>query len=148
MTDLSSHLAVRTCLVLRLRTLQCPPPTHTVSHTKEGPAGTRAATAPRGVTPSPPSTFAPEIPLTRCVGAVAAKFDRIGGVVGSVIAEPDVFYHPFDWETNYCLIIGKCVAACCLGHARGGGGGGNVGGGGGGGGGRRGAVLGLLFKPK
>lgn len=49
----------------------------------------------------------PEIPLTRAIGAVAAKFDRIGGVVGSIVGEPDVFYHAFNFENNYCLVIGK-----------------------------------------
>ncbi len=50
---------------------------------------------------------ASEIPLTRAIGAVAAKFDRIGGVVGSIVGEPDVFYHAFNFENNYCLVIGK-----------------------------------------
>jgi hypothetical protein len=48
-----------------------------------------------------------EIPLTRAIGAVGAKFDRIGGVPGSVIGEADVFYHGFSWENNYAIVMGS-----------------------------------------
>jgi hypothetical protein len=48
-----------------------------------------------------------DIPITRAIGAVAAKFDRIGGVPGSVIGEADVFYHGFSWEDNYAVVIGS-----------------------------------------
>ena len=50
-----------------------------------------------------------EIPLTRALGAVAAKFDRIGGIPGTIIGEPDIFYHGFDWDNNYAVVIGKYV---------------------------------------
>lgn len=51
-----------------------------------------------------------EIPLTRAIGAVAAKFDRIGGIPGSVIGEPDVMYHNLNWESNYGVVVASYVS--------------------------------------
>lgn len=52
-----------------------------------------------------------DIPLTRAIGAVAAKFDRIGGLPGTVVGEADVFYHSLNWESNYGVVIGSYVTA-------------------------------------
>ena len=51
----------------------------------------------------------PDIPLTRCIGAVAAKFDRIGGVPGTVIGEAEIMFHNMNWECNYAIVVGSYV---------------------------------------
>lgn len=48
-----------------------------------------------------------DIPLTRAIGAVAAKFDRIGGIPGTVTGEADVYYHGVNWEDNFGIVIGS-----------------------------------------